>query len=260
VPEGMNALLVQYDPRNVALLLACAMFAAWGVAWWLGSRLHDRPGARAGTKLNDASLALLGLLLAFTFGMSLNKHDNRRDMVVTDANSIRDFYTSAALLKEPIRSRLLKVIRQYVELRLKIADAKNHQEELRTALPRFRIMQSEMREVVEQACEAQAPFSAFLLSGFNRLTNAQARRLAAIRDRLPLEIVVLLFVSAIVSTILVGREQGIVGRVEVVGMLGFILLVTLAIYVTLDLNQPQGGFVRVSQEPLRELLSSMAKR
>jgi len=33
--------------------------------------------------------------------------------------------------------------------------------------------------------------------------------------------------------------------------------VTLAVYVTLDLNQPQTGMVTVSQGPLQRLLSAM---
>jgi hypothetical protein len=36
-------------------------------------------------------------------------------------------------------------------------------------------------------------------------------------------------------------------------------MVTLVIYVTLDLNQPQRGTITVSQEPLEQLLKSMEK-
>ena len=46
---------------------------------------------------------------------------------------------------------------------------------------------------------------------------------------------------------------------EIVGTLCFIFLVTVAVYVTLDLNQPEGGLIRVSQEPVERLLSSMSK-
>jgi hypothetical protein len=76
---------------------------------------------------------------------------------------------------------------------------------------------------------------------------------------LPANIVVLLFVSAIMSTMLVGREQGLAGRLEVAGTLSYILLMTLVVYVTLDLNQPQIGMVTVSQEPLQRLLSTMPR-
>jgi hypothetical protein len=71
--------------------------------------------------------------------------------------------------------------------------------------------------------------------------------------------VALLFVSAITTTVLIGRQQGSSGSSENLGSLCFIMLVCLAIYVTLDLNQPERGIIMVSQEPLERLLSSMTK-
>lgn len=252
-------IVTHYEPHVAVLLLGLAMLVAWGVAWRLGARLRGRPGRRAESKFDDASLALLGLLLAFTFGMSLNKHDHRRDMVVTDANSIGDFYTCASLLKEPTRGKLLRVIREYAELRLEVADSKHPEAELQVALPRFRTMQVEMAQLVAEAMEERAPDAGPLVSSFNRLRNAHAARLAAVKDRLPPEIVVLLFVSAIIATVLVGREQGAAGTPEIAGTLAFIVLVVLTISVTLDLNQPTSGFVKVSQEPVRELIATLPK-
>ncbi len=255
----MKDLFIQYEPHNAVWLLASGMLVVWGIAWWMGKRLRDRPGPRAGSKFDDASLALLGLLLAFTFGMSLAKHDNRRDMVVADANSIGDFATCANLLNEPIRGRLLNVIQKYTELRVSIANSKHPEHELELALPRFRKMQSEMVELVTQAIKEGTPIGALLLSSLNRLMSSHVSRLAAVKDRLPPEIILLLSVSALVTTLLVGREQGIAGRAEVAATLGFILLVTLTISVTLDLNQPQRGTITVSQEPIIEMLSAMPK-
>jgi hypothetical protein len=117
-----------------------------------------------------------------------------------------------------------------------------------------------MTELVGQAMKKEEPtLGATLLSSLNRVQSSHAARLAAVRDRLPPEIIVLLFVSAIVSTMLVGREQGIAGRVELGGTLGFILVVVLTISVILDLNQPARGLVTVSQRPIRELLATMPK-
>ena len=45
--------------------------------------------------------------------MSLDKHDNRRAMVLADVNSIGDFYTYASMLHEPLVSRIIQVIREY---------------------------------------------------------------------------------------------------------------------------------------------------
>jgi hypothetical protein len=243
----------------VVVVLALAMFAGWAIGWLMGRRLRARDGERSSTKFDDASLALMGLLLAFTFGMSLNKHDNRRDMVVADSNAIGDLYNCITVLKEPVRGKLQNALRDYVDLRAKVARTYSTPADLQAALPRFEQMQTRIVELVAQAENDGTPIAVPLMNTLNQLTSVHAARLAAIRDRLPASIVMLLFVAAIVSTLLVGREQGIAGRPEIAGTLAFILLVTCAVYVTLDLNQPQTGMVTVSQEPIERLLSSITK-
>jgi len=216
-------------------------------------------GGRQPSKFDDASMALLGLLLAFTFGVSIGKHDQRRLAVVADSNAIGDFYTCATLLKEPARTKLQSVIREYAELRLHLAQGRIDSVEFENALTRFQEMQGRMAEVVGQAVSDGTPIAIPLINSLNEVTSNHAARLAAVRDQVPLSIVTLLFVSSIITTMLVGREQGYAAITELAGTLCFILLVSLAIYVTLDLNQPDRGVIRVSQEPLERLLSSMPK-
>ncbi len=255
----MDRILVETDAWILALILAVAMFAAWGAGWWLGNGLRARYGDREGSKFDDASLAFVGLVLAFTFGMSLAKHDHRRDMVVADSNAIGDFYTCASMLKEPVQTKLQTVIRAYLALRVEMSRKRIDHAALQELLRRSQQMQAQMTDLAVEAVNEGTPIAGSLTNALNALTSNHVARLAAAKDRLPANIVVLLFVSAIMSTMLVGREQGLAGRLEVAGTLSYILLMTLVVYVTLDLNQPQIGMVTVSQEPLQQLLSTMPR-
>jgi hypothetical protein len=91
------------------------------------------------------------------------------------------------------------------------------------------------------------------------VTSNHAARLAAARDRLPASVVLLLLISAVMSSMLVGREQGVSDRADVAGTVSFVVLVSFAVYVILDLNQPERGLITVSQEPIQRLLSSMLR-
>jgi hypothetical protein len=255
----MELIVSKMDARNVAVVVALAMLVAWRVGIRMGNWLRLKGGGRQPSKFDDASMALLGLLLAFTFGLSIGKHDQRRLAVVADSNAIGDFYTCATLLKEPARTKLQSVIREYAELRLHLAQGRIGSVEFENALTRFQEMQGRMAEVVGQAVSDGTPIAVPLINSLNEVTSNHAARLAAVRDQVPLSIVTLLFVSSIITTMLVGREQGYAATTELAGTLCFILLVSLAIYVTLDLNQPDRGVIRVSQEPLERLLSSMPK-
>lgn len=246
------------DIYLVILVLAAAMFAAWEVGKWMGRRLRRRGGAKP-SKFDDVSMALLGLLLAFTFGMSISKHDQRRMAVVADSNAIGDFYTCSSLLKEPTRTKLQTVIRQYVQLRIELVRGGVRSSDLESMLAKSDRMHAEMTELVGQALIDGTPIAVSLTNTLNALISSQASRLSAYRDRLPRNIVMLLFASAIITTLLIGREQGSADSSEVAGTLCFIFLVSIAVYVTLDLNRPETGFIRVSQEPIERLLSSMPK-
>jgi hypothetical protein len=255
----MQNIFVERDSWIIASMLAPLMFAAWGAGWWVGWRERRADHEPLVSKFDDASLAVLGLLLGFTFSMAMVKHDQRRLMVVADSNAIGDFYTCATLLNEPVRTKLQAVIRNYTQLRFDLAHQPWDPSRLDSALPRMQTMQGQMTELVAQALRNGTPISVSLTNTLNGVTSNHAARLAAIRDRLPPSIILLLYLSAVLSAMLVGREQGAFGGVEIAGTVCFILLVSFTVYVTLDLNQPERGLITVSQEPFEHLLSSMSK-
>ena len=96
-----------------------------------------------------------------------------------------------------------------------------------------------------------------LVNTFNALTSSHAARLAADRDRLPGSVVYLVFLAAVLSMAVVGRLQGTAQAWRPVSTIGFAVLVSLVVWVTLDLNQPERGWIKVSLEPLQRLLTGM---
>jgi hypothetical protein len=91
------------------------------------------------------------------------------------------------------------------------------------------------------------------------VTSSHAARLAARRDRLPPSIVLLLFFAAVLSMVLVGRHQAASEERDFLGTVGIIALVSLVVWVTLDLNQPYRGWITVSQEPMQRILAGIGK-
>jgi hypothetical protein len=248
------------NPWLAAVLLGVLMAASWGVGWRAGRARRARGEQPPEGKLDDAALALLGLLLAFTFSMALNKYDRRREAVVTDSNAIGDFYTCATLIPDPVRTRLQGVIRDYTRLRLELATHPSPSgEDVRNGLVRFDAMHGRMTELVGEALAAGTPIAVPLTNTLNAVTSSQASRLAALRDRLPESAVHLLAIAAALAAGLVGRQQGSAPRASLAGTAAFIAIVSLTVWVTLDLNDPSRGLIRVGQEPMARLLASMGK-
>ena len=54
--------------------------------------------------LESAVLALLGLLLGFTFAMGVNRYDQRKNLEVAEANDLANAWMRTATIPEPMRS------------------------------------------------------------------------------------------------------------------------------------------------------------
>jgi hypothetical protein len=253
----MEQLGYALDPSVVTVILAILMLAAWRIGIRLGRGMHA--GNVTMPQFDGAAMALLGLLLAFAFGTSMGKYEQRRIALIEDSNAIGDFYTCATLLKEPIKSKLQAVIRDYAEQRLKVARQPINSLNLESALTDFQRMHQQMTALVDQALSGGTPIAVSLTNTLNAVTSNHAARLAAFRDRLPGSVMALLFVATIITAALIGRSQGFSGSFDPVGVLCFVLIVSFAVYVTLDLNWPERGFIKVSQEPIERLLSSMQR-
>ena len=78
-------------------------------------------------------------------------------------------------------------------------------------------------------------------------------------DRVPPWGVLRRGLAATISMVLVGWQQGMSGEWHPAAAIGFTVLVCMVLWVTLDLNQPQRGWITVSQEPLQQLLKAMEK-
>src|SRR5947209_17640110 len=101
------------------LIFLCGVALIWGVSeigWRLGRR-GDGHSTNIGT-LESATVGLLALIIGFTFAMALSRFEARRDAVVQEANAIGTTALRARLLPVPHRTESLKLLREYVQVRI----------------------------------------------------------------------------------------------------------------------------------------------
>src|SRR5437763_12766178 len=84
------------------------------LAWRMGfasSRKKSDADKDSGT-VRSAVLALLGLLLGFSFAIAASRHEERRELVVGEANSISTTARRAQLLPEPHAENVVQLLRK----------------------------------------------------------------------------------------------------------------------------------------------------
>jgi len=92
----------------------------------------------------------------------------------------------------------------------------------------------------------------------NETIDDQAKRLAALRNRVPNIVLLALFGIAIVASGFAGYASGLDARrsrvpVYVMGLLAFAVIMLI-----LDLDRPGAGFIEVSQQPMIDAAASLA--
>ena len=199
-------------------------------------------------------LGLLGLLLAFTFGMALNRYEARRELVVQEANAIGTAYLRSQLLDEPYRSMLSKLLVSYTENRIQLATVGGGRGPY---LERNDELLTEIWSVVKASRESALShgLTTALLITFNEVIDRDSERKIAWNLRIPVEVLFLLLIYLGVTAAVVGHQvDGPRGKRAA---LVLFILVPLSITIIADLNRPMSGHARESQEPMIKLLASL---
>lgn len=238
----------------VPMLFGALILFAWaGVA--MRSHLKPDPHDDASEGyLLSAALALLGLLIGFTFSMALNRYDTRREALVAEANAIGTTWLRAGLAPGAAGTALRQDLRAYGRQRATLPRAEN----IDTAEAASGALQSRIWADVRASAPAMpAPIAATLVTATMEMIDAASTRRWEREARIPALVLDILVVSALISAAIVGYVLGGQGRRHalVTGLLFGLL--SLAITLILDLDRPWSGLVTISQAPMEAAVAAM---
>lgn len=225
--------------------LFAAMIAMLELGRYLGNRRRraDPDGhSRGAGALESTILALLGLLLAFTFSGAWARFDARRALILKETNAIGTAWLRLDLLPDPARARLQDSFRRYVDMRIE-ATARA---DLRLTAPLAALQQSIWAEAIGAThATPDARAAQLLLPALNDMFDVASARYVAVMDHPPTTIFVMLLVITLLAALLAG--YGLAGgkHRHWLHIGAFVVGLSLAIYVTLDLEYPRHGLIRV---------------
>ncbi len=225
----------------------------------LGVQAEGRGGGDVST-LEGAALGLLALMIGFTFAMALSRFEARRDALVSEANAISTTALRARLLPAPYRGDALRLLREYVQVRLEGTLSIMDQPALEAAIGRSdrlqeALWQNTMALVAKDP--SMVPTGVFIPS-LNEMIDNQTKHLVAQQNRVPNIVFLSLYGVAIVAFAFVGYANGLEKRrlrLPVYLMGGIVSAVILLVQ---DLDRPNAGFIMVSEQPMRDVAASMA--
>ncbi|HXW72766.1 MAG TPA: hypothetical protein VEK34_15300 [Methylocella sp.] len=222
-------------------------------------------GLRAGgeanvTTLEAAILGLLALMISFTFAMALTRFDERRSAVLNEANAIGTAAMRARLLPSPQNSESLKLLREYVEIRLGVTQRIPSSFDLSMAITGSNEIQDALwlRAKLAMAKDNSVVPTGLFIQALNDMFDNQQKRLTAYKNRVPNVVFLALYGIALVAIGFAAYSSGTEGRrwrFPVYVMSGLVASVILLIQ---DIDRPEVGFIAASQQPMVDTANAVA--
>jgi hypothetical protein len=202
------------------------------------------------------TLGLLAFMLAFTFGLAGARFEDRRQVVLSEANAIGTCYLRAAMLPEPMRTEVKNLLREYVDLRL---EAVQQPGKLDEALSKSEALQGRLwAQAVAVTEKDRSPIAALFVASLNDVIDLHATRvMAGLRSRVPGVIWIVLYVLAILAMEMIGYHAGLANSRRSIAAVALIIGFALVLFLIADLDRPGQGMLRVSQETMLDLRKSM---
>ena len=246
---------------RVIVIVSVLLLAATELGFRFGLRLfHAKDEARRGQigGIQGAMLGLLGLLLGFTFAMSVGRYDARRALVLDEANAIGTTYLRAALLAPPHQDAIEKLLRRYVEVRLDFYAAGDDKARQSAAEMEAAKLQRELWDrAVVAGKETPSPLTASFITSLNDTIDLDAKRLNALRAHVPGAVWLLVMAVAACGCYASGYGAGSSGARGSFSNYVLPLLIAVAITLIADLDRPRGGLIGISQQPMLDLKQSL---
>jgi hypothetical protein len=246
--------------RLFAVLIAAAFFLCSLFLLNYGRRLglrylHKDVGTMAGlTTVEGAVFALIGLLLAFMISGALQRFDERRQLVIQEANAATTAHDRLALFEGDVARYLQIKLKDYVQARIDLYRMP-HDYSLWKQTELFSLEQQDtiidLKNRLWDATVAACPQTSFrpacaqAVPALANLFEVARLRVGASEKHPPHIVYVMLFGLGLGGSLLAGFGMAAATARSWIHMLIFAGTLTVALYLVTDMEYPRLGLIRI---------------
>lgn len=239
--------LNQTDAGVIALLLFILMIISSFIGKKVGNYIRNKRPATEKSSETSTLVALLFFLLAFTFGMSSDRYNSRRQVVVEEANDIGTAILRSDLYPDSTRALFRKDFKEYVEVRISYYEAGPNIKGILKADSLSQVISAKLWKRATELSKDPNNLAATqqMIPALNTMIDVTTTRLSGEKAKVPQSILIMLFFLSVITAFYGGYSEGRNGRIDWLIQIGFCLLVSLVVLFTLDLDRPRRGFVNL---------------
>ncbi|ULQ55566.1 hypothetical protein KJS94_13015 [Flavihumibacter rivuli] len=238
----------------ISLALIVLMLTAIYAGFRIGSYRRNRsPKPVEDTGSGSQVSALFGLsafILGFTFSMASARYESRRSIMVDEVNNIGTAYLRTDLYPDSIGRKMKGLFRDYVDERINYWENSRRDTALMNAsINRSNKIAMEIWKMVMDYSRQPNGFvpTSQMTPAMNAVIDIVTKRNQTYLNIVPEIIVGMLFMLTICSAFLSGYSNKGTG-VDWTVAIGFSLLSSLVIYITLDLDRSKRGVITLKEQ------------
>lgn len=234
------------------ILVVFSILAGYRVGAYYRKRYGEKEEGPTGSVVG-ATLGLLAFLLAFTFGITANRYDTRKEILLNEVNAIGTAFLRTDFLVEPYRTQIRGLFRDYVQIRTVWI---MQPERLREMIADSEAIQDKIWSLSVKAV-ANTPnhdITSTYIESLNEVIDMHTKRITvALKYRIPTPIWYSLMFVTVLALGAVGYQFGFSGGRSLFITLLLALTFSAVIYLIADLDRSIGGAIKISQQPMIEL-------
>lgn len=240
--------LYEFNTIFIAAILFIVICTAnefgFSIGRYVQRRTTDEVKSLTGS-IQGSILGLLALLLGFTFSMSMQKYDARTQALIEEAATIQQAQIGASLLPQKQQPEVRSLLSQYIEIKQELAFISV-------------INQSERQEQLNKTHEIQRQLwqltsDTVIANEIRAIIRADFKRDAQINNHVPDIVLYLLFVVFVTAAAILGYSAGLSGKRLTVPIALVSILITLIVYIIIDLDRPKRGLIKTELTPLMSI-------
>jgi hypothetical protein len=241
---------------TVAIAFATAEIG-YRIGVWLRSKDPSLGESSMTSSLVSGMLSLIAFLLALSAATVIGQHNNRKAMVVTEANAVETAFLRAGFLDEPDRNLSRDLLREYVEVRLAAAaDVTLVDSSIKRSEEIHGQLWSILEDDVRQGHDSET--MALYVESINHVLSTHKLRVTALYRRIPRNMGLMLYAAILFSFLILGIASSRDGkRIHPFAILLFAMAFVAILVGIVNLDRIQQGDVTTSQKALLDLLQKM---
>lgn len=242
----------------ITLLFAGLLY----LAVYGGARLRrvigTDPATVSGGQLISGSMTVLSLLIGFTFSLALNRHDQRRDLLLEESNAIRSLNRTLVHVEEPGRGQIRTALTTYTKGRLAYVERNLIEQD--ALVPRLIAEREQFNQIVANVTPSSKSgvTGAQVLVGATRILDAGTRMEMISVEHVPARVVLVIVLLSTGTAMLIGISLAEKWSTLKVPIAMWSLMLSMALFTIVDLDAPRWGSIQLDPAPMRNALRSLA--